>query len=162
MKLCLSHCSAEYPPFLKKLLGSRAYALLCQASNYKRNPRSIEYMLDLARQLFGCEYEVIDAEDVSIDKLRTVSEIVLLWPDGNGYGWYGIEKTMMTHSRQLKIKVAVLNGRRRYFNFDRVVWFNYLLRRFAERFWLGEIFFSFIFLCTSPFVIGWDLIRGRR
>jgi hypothetical protein len=162
VRLCLSYYPSEYPLFMRWIVGRRAYELLCKASHYKRNPRNSEYMRDVAGQKFGNNYEVIDAGDYSYERVKHASEIVLLWPDASGYGWFGIERKIMAYSKQLNIEITVLNGRRRYFSFNKVTWANYLARRFIERLWLGEIVFSIMFLFVSPFITVWDFIRGRR
>jgi len=161
MRLCVSFFPSEYPSWLGKALSHSFYNLLCKASNYKRNPRNLAYTRALVTQTLGEGCLIVKARHLSESRLKDADEIVLLWPDSNGYGWFGVERRILAWKKKHS-KIMILNGRRRCFNLSRSLWIMYLLRRFMERFWIGEIIFSLFFLCISPFLMLWDFIRGKQ
>jgi hypothetical protein len=102
----------------------------------------------------------LEASDLSPARLRNVEDIVLLWPDGSGYGWFPVERRIWAW-KDKSAKVRVLNGRRRSFRLTSGLWAAYLFRRFMERFWIGEMAFSLLFFVVSPFLVIWDIGRGK-
>lgn len=161
MKLCLSFFPKDYPSWTMGGFMRPVVNLISKAIHFKRNPRDLDYMQFLLSQTIKLDFKVIDAKDLSADRLKGVEEVVLLWPDGNGYGWFGTEKRIFS-LKERTTKVTVLNGRRRYFHLSSILWISYLVRRFLERFWIGEIIFSILFLIISPFLVIWDLAQGHR
>jgi len=134
---------------------------LSNASFYKRNPRDERYMRNVVTQIFDAEIPFISVTDLRPESFHQVEEVILLWPDGNGYGWYGVEQRVF-HWKASGCRVFVINGRKRNFVLTPMVKLTYRWRRFAERFWLGEIVFSILFVVLSPFLLIWDFVRGRN
>jgi hypothetical protein len=91
----------------------------------------------------------------------SVSEIVLLWPDGNGLGWGRLEREVFRR-KQPSTRLTVLNGRRRSFVLNRGQWRTTRVRRFIEKSLVTEAAFTVVFAVTSPFLLAWDMARGRR
>ncbi len=162
MRICVPYYPSDYPSWLggNRLLRP-AYELLCKASSYKRNPRDERYMNSLVTKLFTDNCQWIDARSLRPEFLKNAREVVLLWPDGNGYGWFRVERRIFAWKDE-NCKVMVLNGRRRYFQLNLGLWTTYLVRRCLERFWVGELGFIVIFMLVSPVITAWDLSRGRK
>lgn len=118
-------------------------------------------MKDLVQSLFGADCEWVEAHDLRRDQVRAATEIVLLWPDGNGYGWLVTECKVLAWKAH-GARLLVLNGRRRFFALTPGRWLAYGLRRLAERFWMGELVFSLCFVVISPPLVVWDWVRGHR
>lgn len=118
-------------------------------------------MRDLAGELLGDSCKLMQADALSPENLGNAERIVLLWPDGNGYGWFWVERRTLAWKAG-GTKVTVLNGRRRCFDLTMRVWSTYCFRRFLERFWVGELVFSLLFVMVSPLILAWDISRGRR
>ncbi len=161
MRLCIFYQPHDYPSWLGKGFLRPAFNLLSKASNYKRNPRDERYMKDLVESVFLNDYQWVEAKSLRSEILRKVEEIVMIWPDGNGYGWLWVEFRVFLWTDK-NCKIMVLNGRRRYFQLTTQVWLAYWLRCFLERFWIGELIFSLIFVVVSPVMAGWDLLKGRK
>lgn len=160
MRLCIEYYPNEYPEIVGRLLGRSIFGRIFQKfkeiTHYKRNPRDQKYMLALAEKRFGKDFELIQAANMS--DFSGADEVVLLWPDGNGYGWAPIEARLLFQ----RARVSVLNGRQRYFPLTFKSWLGCLPRRFMERFWIGEMVFTAVFLAMTPFLVGKDLVKGRR
>lgn len=150
----------DYPAWSTRGILGLAFNPLSKACRFRRNPRELCYLRSLLARAIPMDVELKEAEDLSIKDVKHVEDIILLWPDGNGYGWFGLERKIFSWKKR-GAAVTVLNGRGRYFCLSRAVWGGYLVRRFLERFWIGEIAFSLIFLLVSPFLVIWDLARGR-
>lgn len=161
MKVCITYFPDDYPAWIGPGPFKPLFHLLVKASCYRRNPRGIKYMKSLADEFFGTNYKLIDSKNLSIGKLKEEDEIVLLWPDGNGYSWFRIEQKIFKWKKD-SAKLYVLNGRRRYFPLSRSLWRAYLLRRVVERYWVGELLFMPLFLIMTYFFLAFDLLRGRR
>src|SRR5262249_52185548 len=101
-------------------LGARApwhrlFNKLSRLAFAKRNPRDATYMKHLAAATLGEACRFVEAgPDLAPELLRAADEIVLLWPDGNGYGWAPLERAVFRHKAP-PARVLVLNGRRRQF-----------------------------------------------
>src|SRR4051794_37140342 len=94
--LFIYHKSAAYPgakwipiPSLRLL-----FAKLGGFHEYRRSPRPLSYMKELIHSRIGkidclgmMETSTISQVDVSKFK-----QIILLWPDANGMGWFNIER----------------------------------------------------------------------
>jgi hypothetical protein len=160
MQVCITHFPSEYSSWLRKWFLSQLFDRLSKASRYKRNPRDIQYMRALVTEFLGQDIHWVKAKYLRPNIVKEADKIILLWPDGNGYGWFWVEFRVFAWRRGST--VMVLNGRRRYFQLTLKLWLAYCLRRFLERFWIGEIVFSIIFLVVSPFLVAWDLLRGHK
>ena len=134
---------------------------------YKRNSRLPDYMRELARVAIKQDCELIElpegcdpARVLTAARLEAAREIVLLWPDAIGYGWWPIERRVFASKRPVT-PVSVLSGRRRRFA---VTWSSLMpfrVRRVVERLWLGEIALGAGLLLAGAFLVTWDTIRGR-
>lgn len=164
VKRCILYFPEDYPKWLKMLIGGKAFGLLIRGSRKKRNPRDESYMRNVAKELLEGNLEFVEAGALNSTHFADTDEIILLWPDAIGYGWHGVEKKIFD-LKGSATKVSVLNGRRRYFPFASSVttlkYQRYACRRFIERFWLGEMVFSIIFVAVTPFIVVYDLVRGR-
>ena len=154
-----------FPPELPVWLPSGPFApaleLLRRGSRYKRNPRDAAYMRALLEETYGGGAAVVAAPALAPAALRGAREVVLLWPDGNGFGWASVERRVQAWKSR-SCRVFVLNGRRRRFELTPAIRAAYLVRRMLERFWVGELAFSLVFLIASPLLVSWDLLRRRH
>ena len=161
MRILIEYYPESYPACLTKGIFAPIFVKLSRAQNYKRNVRSSEYMRDLAIEKFGNQLTFLEPSQLSSEAISMADEIVLLWPDGNGYGWGRIEKNLFQNKKSTA-NVLVLNGRRRSFIYSKKTRTGYLIRRTLERLWLGEILFSIFFIFISPIFLVLDLIHGKR
>jgi hypothetical protein len=123
-------------------------------------------MLDLIRQAHGDEYasrvqQITDANQLDRRALRKARAVVLLWRDGNGTGWFPIERRVFGDING-DARLLVLNGRRRQFELTRRAWSSYVMRRAIGKSLIPETLFMLWFVVTSPFLMTWDLLRGHR
>jgi hypothetical protein len=133
---------------------------LSRISRYKRNPRPPEYMR-AAAAAHAPGAEVIEIEGaVPRDRLARASEVVLLWPDAIGYGWTPIERQVFAAAPGARVRAVT--GRQRVIPLSGGSLMSMRLRRVAERLCLGEIAMGVALLATAPFLVAWDLVRGRR
>jgi hypothetical protein len=129
---------------------------------YKANPRSEDYMKALFHQAYpDAEYVNADTSSDLAGLVRRAMSIVLLYPDSTGLGFNRIE-AIVSRNAGKEIPVQVLNGRCRKFIWDRRAKQDLMLRRFIERFMLGEIAITVFFLIATPFLLLFDLIRGKK
>jgi hypothetical protein len=99
-------------------------------------------------------------KDLSVlPPLDTFEQIVLLWPDGNGMGWFRIERKVF-RAKNATARVYVLNGRKRLFELQRRLWRGYRVRRFLEKSFLLESGVLVVFLLTAPVLALWDIAFG--
>lgn len=119
---------------------------------FKANPRDASYM----RALFAERYP-----DGTIGDAATAAaadRVVLLYPDATGLGWAPVERALLGGGAE----VRVLNGRRRDFALDPATRRRLRLRRVAETALLGEALMTAAVVVATPFLLTWDLLRGRR
>ena len=116
----------------------------------KSNPRSPEYM----RELFALRYPEGRIEETPP---AGATAIVLLYPDAIGLGFGQIERRLPRG-----VPVRVLNGRRRDFVLDRRTKAGLRTRRLLERTMTAEALFVAVLAAVTPFLLGADLVRGRR
>lgn len=133
---------------------------------YRRNPRTVDYMKQLARQAYpdidpAQLVDVGDDRPVSLRGWDVIDEIVLLWPDGNGTGWSAIEREVFRRKRPTA-RVTVLNGRRRSFTLTHRAWRHAQWRRALEKTFVVEFGVLALFLVTSPLLALWDRLRGKK
>lgn len=108
------------------------------------------------------EADVIQLDDATLARrIAAARHVVLLWPDAIGYGWAPIERAVF-RGKPPGAPVTVVTGRRRRLDLTTRTLLAFRLRRLAERFWLGEAAFAAVLLLSSPFLVVWDLARGRR
>jgi hypothetical protein len=125
----------------------------------RMNPRSFQYMKELVASRFG-RIGTAYVSDFSIfPQLGEFEQIILLWPDGNGMGWFNIERQILNVKNT---SVFVLNGRKRLFELRRTLWRKYRVRRFLEKSFLLEIGILILFLITAPVLSLWDLLSDKR
>jgi hypothetical protein len=162
VKLAILYFPLEVPVVIKKGVLGRTLRKFCGLSKERRNPRDESYMRRLASSELGDSATVKHISEFSEQDLEYASEIVLLWPDGNGYGWFQLERRFLNLSRQRNIPLGVLNGRRRMFRVSGSKLIPYWINRNVERFWIGEAVFLAVFLATTPILLAWDWSRGHR
>ena len=143
-----------------------ALAKLRRVERYKRNGRSAAYMRELARVALDARYRLVevpmgDASALASAGLPAANEIVLLWPDAIGHGWWPIERRVLA-ARGPATHVSVLNGRGRRFSATQTSLWAFRLRRAVERLWLGEVALTAALFLAAPLLVTWDAIRGHR
>jgi hypothetical protein len=139
----------------------RVFAKIDTITRYKRNPRTAEYMRELARTAFP-EAEIVEVDGaVPQARIAGAGAIVLLWPDATGYGWAPIERAVFG-AKARGASVYALTGRRRNIELTPGTLLAFRVRRVVERLWLGEAVMAGALLLTAPFLVVWDLARGRR
>jgi hypothetical protein len=128
---------------------------------YRGNPRALTYMKELVGRHMG-SIDLAPAHDLSVlSQIPTVQQIVLLWPDANGMGWFDIERQVFKRN-QSRNDVYVLNGRGRLFELSKQQWRAFRLKRFLEKSFLLEIGVLALFLVTAPMLALWDGISEKR
>lgn len=137
-------------------------ARLSRAFYTRRGARSTEYMRELSRQTLGESCVTVEANEPAFnERLRTASEVVLLWPDAIGSGWWPVERTIF-RAKYPDARVFALNGRRRRYELNARTLAGFRVRRVLERLWLGEIAMTAIVMVALPFLVVWDLARGHK
>jgi len=139
---------------------------MARVLEYRRNPRSLEYMQRLAEEIFpGFDPRemVVVGDDRQLPALdwSAIHKVVLLWPDANGTGWARVVRHILRRKRA-NTAVFVLNGRRRFFVLNRLTWAGFAWRGFLEKTLAAEILFMLAFIVLSPWLTLWDVVRGRR
>jgi hypothetical protein len=158
--LCIHDSPSDYPEQLQQGRMGYFFNRLALYLNRRRNPRTLEYMEKLCQEHFGDSSTLVASSEISEAQIGHADQVVLLWPDGNGYGWYTIENTVF---RKMKpgTQLYVLNGRRRLFPYSKLTQLPYLLRRNAERLWLAEIVSTAVFILITPIFLLLDYLKGR-
>jgi hypothetical protein len=113
-------------------------------------------MNDLINKQLGSVGSAPISDLSSLPYLGKFEQIVLLWPDGNGMGWFNIERQIF-REKNANTAVFVLNGRNRLFELQMALWRRYRLRRFLEKSFLLEFGFLGVFLVTAPALALWDM-----
>jgi hypothetical protein len=130
-------------------------------ARYRRNSRTPEYMRALVSGVFPGA-ELIEANGNALpQRIASANHIVLAWPDAIGHGWTPIERIVF-RSKHPHASVSALSGRRRSVPLTRRTLLAFRLRRAAERLWVGEIAAAAALLLAAPFLVVWDLAKGRR
>lgn len=160
MRLCIYHDPEDYPHWLQVWPFKYFFSRLALYLRHKRRPRDEEYMRARCEDRFR-EYVMVPARDLTPEMVAKSAEIVLLWPDANGYGWSRIENRVFRQKGR-GTNVYALNGRRRFFPFHRGLQLTYLLRRLSERFWVAEALMTAIFVLATPIMLAIDHARGRK
>lgn len=150
--------------------------------HYRSNPRSVDYMLDLAHQfsnnylkktmfvdlLFSPEFkDSVNKEQApyfneiftTFDEIKNkqYDAIVLLFSDAIGFGWEEMESKLSSLQSD---SIFVINGRRRIFKLDKESRRALRLRRsIARAWWLESIFGVFIIAASAVFWLH-DLLFG--
>jgi hypothetical protein len=151
------HRLAGGAPHAPGLLGK-----LSRISEYRRNPRSPEYMRAVVAEVFPIAQVVELAGDIPPrEALARASSIVLLWPDAIGYGWSRVERAVF-RSKRRGARVLAVTGRRRTLELTPSTLLSLRARRMAERLWLGEAALAVALLASAPFLVVWDFARGHR
>jgi len=129
----------------------------------RANPRSLAYMKETINSRIG-SLGVEQMNDLSIlprIDFSEIDQIVLLWPDANGMGWFNIERQVF-RAKKAGTHVYVLNGRRRLFELPRSLWREYRVRRFLEKSFILEIGVIVLFFITAPVLTLWDMVFEPR
>ncbi len=152
--------------------------------HYRANPRSLEYMLDLAsdfviRYAKDTRIELLTHEnllaelpekyrswpsgiytDIDLSDLssRNYDTVVFLYHDPIGLGWENLEKALKKLNASQYI---VINGRRREFIWDPSARRVLAFRRFLVRAWWLELLFVPLVWATAIFFYLSDAISGK-
>jgi len=139
---------------------------LARDSAARRTPRNRQYMEKLATEKipdFDPRRSIViegDQIDNTVD-WSVPDEIILLWPDANGTGWGDLERVVFAGKRE-SARVIVLNGRQRCFMLDRARWRSVRTRRLLEKTLILEGAFLLAFIVVTPWLLAWDVVRGRH
>ena len=129
---------------------------------FKSNPRNAAYMKQLLNETWpGARFVDVAAEPAWQKEAGDCETLVLLYPDAIGLGFGAIERKVR-RARKGRETAQVLTGRRRRFALTRAVRRGLLMRRLLERTMLGELLFGIVFVVTTPLLLTFDLVRGRR
>ena len=101
--------------------------------------------------------QTYDLSNLPAMNLSEFDQIIILWPDANGMGWFNIERQVFK-AKKAHATVYVLNGRKRLFELSRTLWRRYRLRRFLEKSFFLEFGVLAVFLMTAPPLALWDTI----
>jgi hypothetical protein len=132
----------------------------------RRAPRGEAYMRRLASETLGPDHDLIVLSDgdagaqLQQHGIANRKRVVLMWPDAIGAGWSGVEGTIR-NSMASSATLHALNGRRRFFELTPGTLSTVRTRRAIEKMWIGEIGFIVVLLLVAPFLVVWDLARGR-
>jgi hypothetical protein len=128
----------------------------------KANPRSEAYMQALfAERWPEGEFVNAKADPAWAQRLPAADTVVLLFPDAIGIGFAALEAEVRKR-RKVWATVRALNGRRRDFVLSRSVRRQLAFRRLLERSMATEVLATFCFFIATPFLLGYDLVRGHR
>jgi hypothetical protein len=158
-------------PFLERIASTSIgkwwifwpFKELIRGNRIRRNPKDLEYMKYVLRSAYE-NAEIVQigqCDDLRRIPLESQEEIVLLWPDGNGYGWNRVERYIFRHKNP-QSKITVVNGRRRIYIFNKSRRFVFLILRFLEKFFVIEFVFMLFFILITPFLLLFDLLRGGK
>lgn len=125
---------------------------------YKANPRTADYMTALLRERYP-HAELVELSERLTDDVRQAGLVVLLYPDPIGLGFSPIERDLARAAPDARI--AVLNGRRRQFEFDKSTRRALRFRRFLEWTMLVECVSGVVLIIATPFLLLFDMVRGR-
>ena len=139
---------------------SRLRRAIQRTVDFKRNPRSAAYMSALASHVGRDTWTVVQAGAVTDAEIAQASQLVLLWPDANGFGWSQLSRRVFRQKRS-DARVSVLNGRGRFFELTPSARRRFAVRRLIQRTWVGEAAFMIIGLAISIPLAAWDAVRGR-
>jgi hypothetical protein len=94
-------------------------------------------------------------------RIPLAERVILLYPDAIGLGFRSIENQVF-RLKKTWAYVYVINGRRREFPLNKSVLRQLRLRRFLERWMIGEIVATFLFVGVTPVLLIVDWARGCR
>jgi hypothetical protein len=153
------HAYRTLERLMKPWPHSALHSLIARLNRFhqaRTNSRSLQYMTEVINRRLG-DIGVTQTHDLSLlPKWGEFEQIVLLWPDGNGLGWYNIERQIF-NKKNANTPVYVLNGRNRLFELQRPLWRGYRFRRFLEKSFLLEVGVLCVFLLTAPALAVWDM-----
>lgn len=117
-------------------------------------------MSALAADVGEGSWSIIDNSRLTDQQISEASNIVLLWPDANGFGWGQITQRIDRFKRS-EARVYVLNGRRRHFELTFPFRLRFALRRAIQQAWVGEVAFMIAGLGIAAPLAAWDKLHGR-
>ena len=132
-----------------------------RAQRFKANPRSeADMRSSFAAQWPQGRFLVADRQSLP-GLLREADTVVKLYPDATGMrlGWF--DRAVSRHAMP-DASTMVLNGRGRRYAWDGKVRRRLGVRRFLEATMMVECAALVAFLLLTPFLLIWDLVRGRR
>lgn len=125
---------------------------------YKANPRTADYMKALLTEHHP-NAQFVDWTRRLMNDIGQADVIVLLYPDSIGLGFAAIERDLARRASNPRIEV--LNGRRRQFEFDSAARHGLRFRRFLEWTMLVECVSGAAVIIATPFLLLYDMVRGR-
>ena len=128
----------------------------------KANPRNEEYMKGLFRSRWPeGDYVNADSDPQWYRRVPSANPVILLYPDAIGLGFQAVESRVLGLKKD-RAAVHVLNGRRREYPFSRRMRGRLYFHRFLERWMIGEILMTFLFLLVTPVLLLRDWTARRR
>lgn len=128
---------------------------------FKANPRNEDYMkLLFFKCCTGGDYVNVDKDPEWNKRVTSADQLILLYPDAIGLGFRQIESQAFKF-KQPWVSVHAINGRRRKFLLTRSTLWRLYLRRFLERWMIGEMMATLLFLILTPILIFLDWMKGR-
>jgi len=158
-RVFILYAGSAYPR-LEGLLGTSSALVRSLTNHISLNGRcrTVEFMEKLAREQGAEDIHVIKSAGADLGFVSPDREILLLWTDAIGVGCRPLERRLLKPGG----RVTVLTGRRRTFELTRRRWRSLQFRRVLEKYLIGEMFFTAMFLVTTPALVVWDWLRGRR
>ena len=127
---------------------------------FKANPRNEDYMKQL---FFKCctdgDYVNADKDPEWYKRIASADQLILLYPDSIGLGFRQIESQAFRF-KQPWVSVHVINGRKRKFLLTGSTLRRLYLRRFLERWMIGEMMATLFFLILTPILALLDWMRN--
>ena len=133
-----------------------------RAVYFKANPRDEEYMKSIFEERFPTGEFIDCLADVEWTKVKKADMVVLLYPDAIGLGFCNIERKLNRNINRRNTSIYILNGRRRFYEFNFKTRICLYCRRVLERYMIGEILVSCFIVVLTPLLWLWDQLRGRR
>ncbi len=194
MKILAPHANASITPIksalfilhpwtLKQRQDGSWQAIRDYITHYRANPRTAEYMLELAgqfahRHAVGATIDLLAEEklspellektstwathilpDLSLSEANKYDTAVLLYHDPIGLGWEDLERKLLKLNA---VQYIVINGRRREFIWDQESRRMLAFRRFLARAgWLEVLLVPWLWVVAIFFYLS-DVLTGRK
>lgn len=144
-----------------RTLVGRALAKFTSAVAWRANSRDADYMSRLFAQNYPDGVLLDMQQDSWRNQVSDAERVVLLYPDSIGIGW-GVLEAQVASALPTSAELRVINGRGRDFTLDAPTWVSLAARRALERTMLPELALTPLILVSTPPLLIYDWLRGRR